>query len=81
MVGAGPGFHWFSKDHVAIIVVYDEEVGVAVAGGKDESTGGIGCDLTGDRFTGCKDVMRPDGVVMVGWGVGVNGFHGLWVNQ
>ncbi len=37
--GAGLGLHWLRKDGVAIIVVDDEEIGVAGAGRCEEASG------------------------------------------
>lgn len=66
--GCGTRFHWLGKNHVAVVVIDDKDVGVAGAGRKDESTSEIGCETAGDRFTSCEDKMGTRGVRWhVGW--------------
>ena len=42
----GPCFHWFGKDAIAVVVVKDKQVVVAIAGGGHELAGLISVDLT-----------------------------------
>ena len=57
VIGGGAGLHGFRKDHVAVVVVYNQDVCVAVAGRDNELSSGIGCDFAGNGFRGCKDVV------------------------
>ena len=66
VVAGRSGFHWFRKNHVAVVFVNNKEIRVAVAGWCDEFSCGIGCNFACDRFAGCKDVVRPYGGIWVG---------------
>jgi len=48
MFGACAVFHGLGEDGVAVVVVYDEEVGVSGVGGTEEAAGLIGMELAGD---------------------------------
>ncbi len=66
VLGARLGFHRLSDDRVAIVVVDDEEVGSAGAGGGNEATSGVRKYLSGDGLT-----IGEDGVCAKCWRVSV----------
>lgn len=57
-------FHWFSMNVIGIVIIEDQELGVALTGGKDEASGLVGEDLSsglhdgGETMVGCLTVGR-----------------------
>jgi len=71
--GGGLAFHGFGKDVVAVVVVDDEEIGVAGGGVAEESAGWIREDLAGGRLDGDVDVVGAEGVGFDGCGMEIGG--------
>ena len=71
-------FHWFSKNAIAVEVVEDKEVVVAVARGGDESSCLVGINLACWFEEGSVAMMRSvligwtggEGVIVIGVGIG-----------
>ena len=80
VVGTGTGFHGFCEYHVAVVVVDDEQVVVAVAGRSNESTGLIRGDTSGDVGTDGEDLVASTVWFWVDWFVVVVNFFvgGRW---
>ena len=77
--GASLRFHGLDVDEVAVIVVDDQHVAVAVGGGLDEATSEVGEDLTGRRCEVGVDVVSAESGrrcgrrMKIGGDVGVGG--------
>ena len=68
VVGGGTGLHGLCENHVAVVVVDDEDVVVAVAGRGDKASSLVAGNASCDWFGCRKDVVTADGWVReVGW--------------
>ena len=68
VVGGGSGSHGLREYHIAVVVVDDEDVVVAVAGRGDKTSGLVAGNASGDGFGCSKDVVTANGWVReVGW--------------
>jgi hypothetical protein len=65
--GGGLGLHGFSMNIVGIVVIHDQELGVAGAGWEDESTSLVGEDLASAVGGGDKAVVGAATIEVGDW--------------